>query len=429
MSKRTIGCLALVIIILCLSAGFVYRLPPIYDRLGWRVESFISRLRYAINPPAEQVFQPGGEVGSTLPPLNLPTATATSPATATATVPGPTPTPSPTPTPTFTPTPLPAQAMLNGITHMYQRYNNCGPANLAMALSFWGWQGTQQDTADYLKPNARDKNVMPYEMELFVEEQTDLSAAVRVGGDLQLLKALISAGYPVIVEKGFEGVRFDGWMGHYQVVNGYDNAAQVLFVQDSYDGPNLEIAYEEMLNRWRAFNYTYMVIYPPAQEEQVMAILGPQADLNTNYEAALQRATEETSRLSGRDLFFAWFNRGTNLNYLHDYQAAATAYDAAFANYPTIPEKERPWRMLWYQTGPYFAYYYTGRYQDVVDLAISTLTVMNESVLEESYYWRGMARLALGETDSAIADFRKAADVHPGFQPALDQLAALGVQP
>lgn len=160
-----------------------------------------------------------------------------------------------------------------------------------------------------------------------------------------------------------------------------------------------------------------------------MGILGAQADLNTNYESALQRATEETSSLSGRDLFFAWFNRGTNLNYLHDYQTAATAYDAAFANYPTIPEAQRPWRMLWYQTGPYFAYYYTGRYQDVVDLATATLNVVNESVLEESFYWRGMAKLALGETDAAIADFRKAVEAHPGFQPALDQLAALGAQP
>jgi tetratricopeptide (TPR) repeat protein len=84
--------------------------------------------------------------------------------------------------------------------------------------------------------------------------------------------------------------------------------------------------------------------------------------------------------------------------------------------------------MLWYQTGPYFAYYYTGRYQDVIDLADNILSISNEPVLEESYYWRGRARLALGDNEGAIADFRKSAKVHPDFQPAIEQLNALGVE-
>lgn len=85
--------------------------------------------------------------------------------------------------------------------------------------------------------------------------------------------------------------------------------------------------------------------------------------------------------------------------------------------------------MLWYQTGPYFAYYYTGRYQDVIDLADGVLSITNEPVLEESYYWRGMAKLALGDQEAAIADFRKSAEVHPDFLPAVQQLQALGETP
>jgi tetratricopeptide (TPR) repeat protein len=233
----------------------------------------------------------------------------------------------------------------------------------------------------------------------------------------------------VIVEKGFEGVRFDGWMGHYEVVNGYDDLKQAFYVQDSYDGPNLKVSYEDMEKHWRAFNNTYVVIYPPEREAEVVSILGPHADPTYNYQAALQKSTDETGSLTGRDQFFAWYNRGTDLVGLHDYQGAAVAYDAAFANYPSIPEEERPWRMLWYQTGPYFAYYHTGRYQDVIDLATTTLDAMSEPVLEESYYWRGMARLALGDTEGALADFRKSIEVHPDFQPALEQLQLLGVEP
>lgn len=417
----------LVLILLCLVGGLVYQIPPVNERLAWRVEAMQARVRYALNPPEQQVFEP---VGQTLPSLadTLPTATPTPVPTATPTVPGPTDTPKPTVTLTPIPTPLPSQAMLSGFTHMYQSWNNCGPANLAMALTFWGWEGDQQDTAAVLKPNKLDKNVMPYEMVDFVNEHTDLRAVARVGGDLHMLKALIAAGFPVIVEKGFEGAGFDGWMGHYEVVNGFDDAEQVFFVQDSYKGPDLKVPYAELESQWRAFNNTYIVIYPPEREAEVMSILGPQADPTANFQYALQKASDETTSLSGRDLFFAWFNRGANLVALHDYQNAATAFDAAFAHYANIPKELRPWRMLWYQTGPYFAYYYTGRFQDVVDLATSVLSIANDPVLEESYYWRGRALLALGDEKGAIADFQKAVKVHPGFIPAVEQLNLLGIE-
>lgn len=417
----------------------MYQLPPVNERLGWRIEALQARIRYALNPPEEAVFQPAGQpvsgalptpAGSLLDAPLLATLDEVYEATPTltATLPAITETPAPTPTSTLSPTPLPPQTLLAGITHMYQMWNNCGPANLAMALSYWGWNGDQRDTAAYTKPNQRDKNVMPYEMVDFVNTQTELRALSRVGGDLALMRAFIAAGYPVIVEKGFEGPSFDGWMGHYEVLNGYDDTGQIFYVQDSYNGANLKVDYDQLLEQWRAFNYTYIVIYPPEQESQVFSILGAQADVTINYQTALEQAVQETASLAGRDLFFAWFNRGTNLVYLHDYQNAAVSFDAAFANYPSIPKEARPWRMLWYQTGPYFAYYYTGRYQDVIDLADNILSVSNEPVLEESYYWRGMAKLALGDNEGAIVDFRKSAEVHPDFLPAVQQLAALGVE-
>jgi hypothetical protein len=428
MSKQSVGCLVLVIVALCVAAVFIYQLPPVYNRFGWRVDQLRARIQYALKPPQQVEFEPAGE---TLPSLadQLPTATPTPVPTRTPVTPGPSITPTQTSTVTTTPTPIPGQALLSGFTHMYQSWNNCGPANLAMALTYWGWEGDQRDTAAFLKPNARDRNVMPYEMQDYVQSEAGLGALVRVGGDLQTLKAFVAAGFPVIVEKGFEGAGFDGWMGHYQVVNGYDDSAQVFYVQDSYKGPDLEIPYDAMLQQWRAFNNTYIVIYPPEREAEMLSILGPQADPDANFQAALQKAGAETNQLSGRDQFFARFNQGTNLVALHDYQAAATAYDAAFANYNNLAQEERPWRMLWYQTGPYFAYYYTGRYQDILDLANTTLGLTSEPNLEESYYWRGMAKLALGDVDGAIQDFRTSLKHHKNFQPALEQLGLLGVEP
>ena len=409
----------------CSLLALAYRWPPLHDRLVYQLDRLQASVKYAISPPEQAIFVPKESTPltptATFTPFPLPTETPTPP--------GATATPVSSPTPTITPTPLPPQAMLEGFRHEFQTWNNCGPANLSMGLSYWGWQGNQRDTAAFLKPNERDKNVMPYEMEAFVDEETDLDALVRVGGDLDTLKAFISAGFPVLVEKGFEGVGFDGWMGHYEVINGYDDAKGVVYAQDSYKGPNLEVSYKDLIEQWRAFNYTYLVIYSPEKEAQVMELLGLQANDRFNYHTAEQKARQEVQTLTGRDLFFALYNQGSSLVHLQDYTAAATAYDAAFANYASIPEAERPWRMLWYQTGPYFAYYFTQRYQDLIDLATTTLDAMSEPILEESYYWRGRAKLALGDREGAIEDFQQSLEVHPDFTPSLEQLGQLGVKP
>jgi tetratricopeptide (TPR) repeat protein len=108
---------------------------------------------------------------------------------------------------------------------------------------------------------------------------------------------------------------------------------------------------------------------------------------------------------------------------LQDYAGAADAYDQAFASvYPNIAEDERPWRMMWYQTGPYWAYFYSGRYYDVISLATTTLDAMSKPVLEESYYWRALAREALGDTSGAIADLKEAVRLNPNFLVGQQQL-------
>ena len=411
--------------------GFgIYSLPPVRARLDWRIAEWQAQIKYTLAPPEQAVFVPEQQTAFPTPaflPSRTPTASLV-PVTPTATLPGSTHAPPPTHTPTQTPTPLPERVQQAGIRHEFQTWNNCGPATLSMALSFWGWQGDQADAAPFLKPIPRDKNVMPYEMAAFVEEETEFKVVVRAGGDLDLLKRFLAAGLPVILEKGFEGPNFEGWMGHYVLVTGYDNAAQAFTTQDSFLGPKIIVGYDAIESFWRAFNFTYLVIYPAEREADVLALLGEQADETTNARSALARASEEIYTLSGRDPFFAWFNRGTNLVALQDYAGAAEAYDEAFALYAALPEDERPWRMMWYQTGPYWAYFYTGRYTDVLNLATTTLDAMSEPVLEESYYWRALAREALGDVSGAIEDWQTSLEHHPGFAPSLSQLARLGVE-
>ncbi len=408
-----------------------FNLPFVQERLVPRISELRARITYALAPPGEAVFTPNPTLAAMVDATLAAFATPSPPPAPTSL---PTAGPGPTSGPTPIPTPLPARTLLTGIRHEYQGWNNCGPATLAMALSFWGWIGDQRPVAEYTKPNPPDKNVMPYELADFVRERTDLEVVVRVGGDLQLLKSLIAAGYPVMIEKGLEVPNVEGWMGHYELLAGYDDATAIFNAYDSYegdfsDGKTLPVSYQTVETYWRHFNNTYLIVYPPARGRELFSMLGADADEQSNIRSAAERASEEIFSTSGRDEFFAWFNRGTNLMLLQDYGGSATAYDQAFQLYAELGSEDRPWRVMWYQTGPYFAYYYTGRYWDVIGLTTQTLDNMSEPVLEESYYWRGLAKEALGDVAGAIADYQSSLEFHPGFGPALTQLVRLGAAP
>ena len=435
----------LAIPILLMLAVIVYNIPFVHSRLAWRLDNLRIRIQYALNPPEQVVFLPQEQaalenqvdqiVDATLTAL-APSATPTV-VTPTPTRPGPTDTPVPTATPTLTPTPLPEAFSLSGVHYedQHNRYNYCGPANLSMALTFWGWEGNRDIVGEYVKTNKDDKNVMPYELQDYVLDQTEYGALIRYGGDIPLLKKLVAAGFPVMTEKGYYTYDLTGrygWLGHYQFVTGYDEAKGVLVVQDTYveNGENHEFSYEDFIKGWRSFDYLFMVVYPYDQEANVLALLGNYADADWSNRQALQIATDEIASLSGEDQYFAAFNAGTSHVNLREYVDAAYAYDYAFQLYADLPDDDlRPFRMLWYQTGPYFAYYYSARYQDVIDLANATFNTIGDDVLEETWYWRGMGKQALGDTQGAIDDLRESLRLHPNFAPALYQLSLLGVSP
>lgn len=420
--------------LLCLGLIGAYFLPPVHSRLAWRVDELKLRAGYALNPPEKQVFIPQEMAPPAVTVVRgTPAAESLPSATPSPTVmqPQASLTPSPSPLPTLPPTPLPPAVVLDGMKYEDQhgRWNYCAPANLAMALTFWGWPGDRDVVGPSLKPVEKDKNVMPYEMRDYVLNQTGLRAVLRTGGDLDTLRRFIAAGFPVLVEKGVYLRDISGvvsWMGHYQVVNGYDDAVQEFVVQDSYVKANHRVPYAEMIQGWRAFNYTYLVTYPQAAEAQVMQLLGTDADEATNYRSTAAKAAEEINTLNGIDRYFALFNYGSSLVQLENYAEASLAYDEAFRTYRSLSEDTRPWRMLWYQTGPYFAYFNSGRYNDVIELATQTLDAMQgEKNLEESYVWRARALAALGDTQGARQDLLLALEFHPGFLPALGELSGL----
>jgi len=292
-----------------------------------------------------------------------------------------------------------------------------------MLLSYWGGEQTQQDAAPTLKPDPDDKNVSPWEMESYVRDQ-GFEVITRVNGDIDRLKELLRAGFPIIAETWYVRDASDQ-LGHYRLIVGYDDAAQRFLTYDSLHGPDVPIDYRELDELWRVFNRLYLVVYTPERWDALAAILEPDLEDAAMYERALNVARSEAAAQPGECVAYAdcadwvtfsWFNVGSALNALGRHQEAVTAYD-------TARQLGLHYRMLWYQFGPYESYYEVGRYDDVIALADATLATASN--LEESYYWRGRARLAQGDVEAARSDFRRALRYHEGWSPALEALENL----
>ena len=426
--------IALFVILGLLCIG-LYFIPPIHQQLSWRIDSLRTQIYYAIHPPDQVALVPEERVRAAVEAtmqvlLITPGAAPQQPAeiAASATPDLATPAPSLTPTSTLPPTPtvkpLPFQISLTGIHHQYQTFNNCGPANTAMLLSYWGWQGDQHIARAVLRPHQDDANVMPQEIGAYAA-QAGMRAHIRIGGSIYQLRSLLAAGFPVMIEMGHHPAS-DWWMGHYVVISGYDDLKRVLLVHDSLKEPGLEIPYAELEQRWwRDFNRVYIVFASPEREVELISLLGPDADLTANLTRSLAETEAEIPHLNGRDLFFALYNQGADFLALGRKEDAANAFDLAFTVYAGLDEKERPWRILWYRPDAYAAYYAAGRHQSVIDLSRAALSMLSKRGLEESHYWRGMSYAALGDVEKARNDLEIAIRLRPSYAEAYQALSTI----
>jgi tetratricopeptide (TPR) repeat protein len=303
------------------------------------------------------------------------------------------------------------QVLLEPMTHFWQTWNNCGPATVAMGLSYFGRAETQAEVAAVLRPDPQDKNINPQEIVSYVRN-LGLGAMVRCNGRADILKNLLSNGIPVIVEQWHvpEG---DPGMGHYRLVRGYSEADGVFIAHDALTGPDERLTFAAFDEGWRVFNRVYVVLYPMEKQQVVEAILGADADDVDMYRQAVEQAQAEV-RTSGD--VFAWFNLGSSYVGLGEYAAAIEAYQHAL-------DIGLPRRMLWYQFGPFIAYDALGEYQEVLDVSAGVLA--HTPNIEELHYYRGRAYLGLGDAEKARAEFELAVQYNPHYAAAVQALANL----
>jgi tetratricopeptide (TPR) repeat protein len=378
-------------------SGLVYQIPGVQSRLEWRIEVWSTYFH--------NIVEPVGKMPTPIP--STPFATFTSEP--------PTPTVIATqlPTPTFQPPP--PQASLPTPKYELQGINNCGPATLAMALREYGWQGDQYEIAKIIKPVDQDRNVNPDELRYYVLHEAGwLGAENRVAGNLDLVKRLLAANYPVVIEEqstlshqDANGPNDDRWDAHYLLITGYDDQTGVVTAQDSYYGPDKKIPYDKLMVDWKPFNYLYMVIYNQQNDEaEVKSILGANWDPDQNRQNALALAQADVS--ANPNDAFGWFNLGSSLVYFERYNEAAGAFDKAF----TIG---LPQRMTRYQFFPFFAYYNADRIDYLLALTENTYKPIPGNYAEEALLWHGYGLLRKGDNAGALSDWNKALKVHPDY--------------
>ena len=127
--------------------------------------------------------------------------------------------------------------------------------------------------------------------------------------------------------------------------------------------------------------------------------------MDTNRQHALDTAQAEAK--ADPNNAFTWFNIGTNLVYFERYTEAAQAYDKA-------RDIGLPQRMLRYQFGPFFAYFHSGRIDDLV--ALSEYALQRTPNSEEAHLWHGWAMYRQGKSGQAIDDFQTALKENPNYQ-------------
>jgi tetratricopeptide (TPR) repeat protein len=407
MPKSKFFKLGLLIVVLGILSILLYQIPAINTRASWRLDiakTYLRNVLYPVGQMPTPLPQPVAEV--TVHPSAGPTIQITD-------QPKETPTPGPTATHTPTSTPLPQAINLGSPAWDKQTPNNCGPATLSLYLQTHNWDGNQTDISDLLKPLSADRNVNVEELVYYVRTQAGwLNAEFRVGGDIEVIKSFLAAGLPVMIEEGFYFEESywpndDRWAGHYLLLTGYDDKTETFIAQDTFRGPDQIVPYQSVLENWQTFNYVYILIYRPDQSELVESLLGEDWDVDLNRERALELAQSQTTR-DPSDAY-AWFNLGSNLVYFERYTEAAQAYDAA-------RQAGLPQRMLRYQFGPFFAYFFSNRNEDL--LAVTEYALQRTPNSEEGLLWRGWGRYRAGENQKAMDDFQLALEFNPFYQDA-----------
>ena len=178
-------------------------------------------------------------------------------------------------------------ASVGYLTHIWQTYNNCGPASIAEVLSYWGVYRTQYQAQLVLRADNNPRGMWPYGVPGYARS-VGMRALVGVAGTPRLVKALVSNGFPVIVNQLYSTTDSTR---HYRPIQAYDDRQGVFVSDDPFGGAGYAISYADFNKIWAVANNRFIVLYPPSKAPLLNATLASAAwNLTRAYRWDLAKA-------------------------------------------------------------------------------------------------------------------------------------------
>lgn len=316
--------------------------------------------------------------------------------------------------------PLKPSVLLSPMRWESQTMNNCGPTTVSMVLSYYDIILNQEQCRKSLRPNPEDRQTYAEDMMAFIRKQ-GLRVSLREDGDLNKLRALLSAGVPVITQQWLK----DGDdIGHWRIARGYNLANNTIIFNDSMDTKPQTVvsaAYQDKL--WKAFDRRYLPVYTAKTEATVLAILGEDAKYESNLQRALD-AAEKYAQTNAGDID-GWRNLGYLRAEAGDCKGAISVWETKLVKM-LIPTDTGPYnRFLWYQLWPMECYNTLGSFAKVTDLA--TITLKSAPVFAQARYQYAVALMGLNRKPEAITQLKRAVVDDPTYGASFTMLEKLGV--
>lgn len=319
----------------------------------------------------------------------------------------------PTPTPEVLLDTPPTSKVLENSYHIFQKFNNCGPASLSMALSYYGINKSQEELGEALRPYqvaSGDNDDKSTTLEELAEKSKEygLTPYHLPNGDIEKIKLFITYDMPVISRTWLHK---NDDIGHYRVIKGYNEETKQILQDDSFENKNLWFSYSDYNELWKKFNYEYLVLVPADKIKIAQAILGEDLDPKIAWGKAVKLSQEELSK--NPDDIYARFNLSVAYYNIGEYKKSVEEFEKV--------ENKLPFRTLWYQIEPIQAYYELGNYARVFEVTDKILNNHNRA-FSELYLIRGDIYLKQGNREAAKSEFEKAVFYNKNLKAAQDAL-------
>ena len=158
--------------------------------------------------------------------------------------------------------PLPTSQRLLPVPFFPDHADQCGPSVVASVLTFWGRPVTPAVLKNEIY-TARLKGSLS--IDLMLAAQNHGFKAHLYSGSVEDLKSELDKGHPMIafLNRGYDFLP----VGHYVVINGYDQAREGLYIHSSMN-KNKFITYKRFAGYWDKTQRSTLLILPPDRDKE-----------------------------------------------------------------------------------------------------------------------------------------------------------------